>query len=56
MIEPWHKIILGFDISKERRNMLIAERFLSHIVKEYGQHPVSTDDEELGIHHRLVSF
>ncbi len=24
--------------------MLIAERFLSHIVKEYGQHPVSTDD------------
>ena len=24
--------------------MLITERFLSHIVKEYGQHPVSTDD------------
>jgi transposase-like protein len=43
-IEPWHKIILGFSISKERRNMLIAQRFLSHIVKEYGQHPVSTDD------------
>ena len=41
-IEPWHKLILGFNISKER-NMLIAERFLSHIVKEYGQHPVSTD-------------
>jgi putative transposase len=41
-IEPWHKLILGFNISKER-NILIAERFLSHIVKEYGQHPVSTD-------------
>ena len=55
-IEPWHKIILGFNISKERRIMLIAERFLSHIVKEYGQYPVSTNDEEPGIHHRLVSF
>ena len=23
---------------------VVAERFLSHIVKEYGQHPVSTTD------------
>ena len=41
-IEPKDKEILSFDISKER-NMFIAERFLSHIIKEYGEHPVSTD-------------
>jgi putative transposase len=29
-------------ISKER-NMFVAERFLSDIVDEYGQYPVSTD-------------
>ncbi len=42
VIEPKDKDILSFDISKER-NMLVAERFLSHIIKEYGEHPVSTD-------------
>ena len=42
VIEPKDKEILSFDISKER-NMLVAERFLSHIIKEYGEHPVSTD-------------
>ncbi len=42
VIEPKDKVILSFDISKER-NMLVAERFLSHIIKEYGEHPVSTD-------------
>jgi putative transposase len=34
--------ILALSISKER-NMLIAERFLSDIVKIHGKHPVSTD-------------
>ena len=42
VIEPKDKEILSNDISKER-NMLVAERFLSHIIKEYGEHPVSTD-------------
>jgi len=42
IIEPKDKEILAIDISKER-NMFVAERFLSHIVKEYGQHSVSTD-------------
>ena len=41
-IEPKNKQILALSISKER-NMLIAERFLSTIVRDYGKHPVSTD-------------
>jgi putative transposase len=41
-IEPKNKEILGMSISKER-NMFVAERFLSDIVDEYGQYPVSTD-------------
>ena len=36
------KEILGISISKER-NMLLAERFISSLVKIHGQHPVSTD-------------
>ena len=42
VIEPKDKEILSFDISKER-NMFVAERFLAHIIKEYGNHSVSTD-------------
>ncbi len=41
-IEPENREILAVNISKER-NMLIAERFISDIVKVYGEHPVSTD-------------
>ena len=41
-IEPKNKGILALSISKER-NMLVAERFLSGLVKEHGNHPVSTD-------------
>jgi putative transposase len=41
-IEPESKEVLRLNISKER-NMFVAERFLSHVVKEYGEHPVSTD-------------
>ena len=41
-IELESKEILGISISKER-NMLLAEQFISIIVKIHGQHPVSTD-------------
>jgi putative transposase len=41
-IEPENRQILALTISKER-NMLIAERFLSDIVRNYGKHLVSTD-------------
>ncbi len=41
-IESETSQILALSISKER-NMLIAERFLSDIVKIHGKHPVSTD-------------
>ena len=41
-IEPQNREILAVNISKER-NILIAERFISNIVKVYGEHPVSTD-------------
>ena len=41
-IEPENGQILALTISKER-NMFIAERFLSGVVRYYGIHPVSTD-------------
>jgi putative transposase len=41
-IEPKNSQILALSISKER-NMLIAEKFLSGLVKIHGKHPVSTD-------------
>jgi putative transposase len=41
-IEPESKEVLRLNISKER-NMFVAERFLSNVIKEYGEHPVSTD-------------
>ena len=42
-IEPENGQILAQDITQER-NMLIAERFLSCVVRYYGNHPVSTTD------------
>jgi putative transposase len=36
------KRILGFSVSKEQ-NMLIAEQFISKLVKTYGPHSISTD-------------
>ena len=42
IIESETKNILAISISKER-NMFVAERFLSYVVEEYGEHPVSTD-------------
>ncbi|MDR4492326.1 MAG: DDE-type integrase/transposase/recombinase [Candidatus Nitrosocosmicus sp.] len=41
-IEPANRQILALSISKER-NMFVAERFLSEIVRDHGKHPVSTD-------------
>ena len=41
-IESETKNIVATSISKER-NMFVAERLLSNVVKEYGKHPVSTD-------------
>ena len=41
-IEPENREILALNISKER-NMFIAERFISSLVKIHGKHPVSTD-------------
>jgi putative transposase len=43
VIEPIYKEILAINISKER-NMIVAERFLSNVIKEYGKHDVSTAD------------
>ncbi|MGE0389364.1 MAG: DDE-type integrase/transposase/recombinase [Candidatus Nitrosocosmicus sp.] len=41
-IEPENRQILAQTITEER-TMLIAERFLSGVVRDYGKHPVSTD-------------
>ncbi len=41
-VEPENRRVLALSISKER-NMLVAERFLSGLVKVHGRHPVSTD-------------
>ena len=41
-IEPKNKRILSSSISKER-NMFVAERFMSRLIKAHGNHPVSTD-------------
>ena len=42
-IEYKTKNILAISISKERNMFVAIERFLSDIVDEYDQHPVSTD-------------
>ena len=41
-IEPTSKEIPSVSISKER-NMFVAERFLSDLLEEHGERPVSTD-------------
>ncbi len=43
-IESETKNILAISISKERNMFVAIERFLSDIVNEFGQHPVSTAD------------
>jgi putative transposase len=41
-IDSENKQILAQTISQER-NIFVAERFLSGIIRDYGKHPVSTD-------------
>ncbi|MEJ7642009.1 MAG: DDE-type integrase/transposase/recombinase [Candidatus Nitrosocosmicus sp.] len=41
-IEPKNRQILALNMSKER-NMFVVERFLSGLLEEHGEHPVSTD-------------
>ena len=61
-LEPKNKQILALTISKER-NMFVAEHFLADIVREYGNHPVSTDGGTwypmacrfLGVEHHIHS-
>jgi putative transposase len=56
VIEPTiDKEILAIDISKER-NMFVAERFLSNVIKEYGKHPVSTDRGGTWYPHQACRF
>jgi len=41
--------ILRLSISKER-NMFVAERFIAHLVKNHGKHPIATEMVE----HRVL--
>jgi putative transposase len=42
-IDSINKLILGIRISFER-TILVAERFLNSLIKDYGKHSLSTDD------------
>ena len=42
-IDSINKFILGIHISFER-TILVAERFLNSLIKDYGKHSLSTDD------------
>jgi putative transposase len=61
-VEPIHRQILGAYISRHR-NMLVAESFLSSLIKIYGKHIVYSDGGtwypeaciSLGLKHRLHS-
>jgi hypothetical protein len=39
--------ILGYSISKEQNMLIIAQRFISKLVKAYGPNPVSTDGKRI---------
>jgi transposase-like protein len=42
-IEPIRKEILRINISI-KRNMFVAKKYISSLIKIYGKHPVSTSD------------
>ncbi len=44
-LEPESKEILGTSISKEQNMFVAIERFISDVVEEHGEHPVSTEME-----------
>jgi putative transposase len=62
-IEPQNRQILAVTVTRER-NMFVAERFISSIVKIHGKHPVSTDGRtcypmacmSLRLKHHIHSF
>jgi len=62
VMEPIHKQILGVYISRHR-NMIVAEAFLSSLIRIYGKHTVYSDGGtwypeacmSLGLEHRLHS-
>jgi putative transposase len=61
-VEPIHKQLLGVYISRHR-NMIVAEAFLSSLIRMYGKHTVYSDGGSwypeacvsLGLKHRLHS-
>ncbi len=65
VIEPKDREILSFHKSKERNMFVASERFLSSLVNDYGEHPVSTDGSGawypqqackfLNLHHHIHS-
>ena len=54
-VEPIHKQILGVYISRHR-NMLVAEAFLSLLIRMYGKHIVYSDDDGTGYPEVCVSL
>ncbi|MDR4489369.1 MAG: hypothetical protein R2685_00490 [Candidatus Nitrosocosmicus sp.] len=42
-IEPENGQILAQNITRERKTCFVAERFLLDVVRNYGNHSVSTD-------------
>jgi|SRR3954447_5811821 transposase-like protein len=54
-IEPKHRQIIQIYISI-KRDMLIAEHYISSLINKYDRYPVSTEIVELGIHLKSVSF
>ena len=63
--DRYDMIVLGILISFERKNMLVAERFIQKFAREYGKHPVRTDGDStwypqacrfLKLHHHTHSY
>ncbi len=46
-IEPDHSSVLGIYLS-EKRNMIVAEKFIRSLVSKYGKHVVFTDTDNGG--------
>jgi transposase-like protein len=63
-IEPVNSSILGFYLSRHKRNTLIVESFLRSLVKNYGRHTLYLDGGtgyleacySLGIKHRCTDL
>ncbi len=57
-IEPKDREILSINISKERNMFVVAEQFISDILKEYGKHHILFPQMVVvhGIHRKHASF